>query len=299
MTNFDISFENKIYKGKSWVIEKPKANVVIMEGMEEHLTRYDEFAKYLNANNFSVYGIDAISQGANILSDYSNRGVWNKGDFVKTINIYHSLITKLQREFFCPTYVFSHSMGSFMGQRYLELYPGSINKIVLCGSGCKNPAVGVGYLLARITTNKRNKNNMSHLIAGIMFGAFNKKIKNPKTPYDWLSYNEDNVKKYIDDPLCGYGSKKGFCLEFLRGLKPIHKYKELKKLDKQTSIFIISGEEDPVTSYSKAVDKLKTMYSKYGVNDVSTKIYTKMRHEILNEDSKDIVFNDVMSFFDK
>ena len=34
--------------GLSWTIDNPKANVIIMEGMEEHASRYDAFAKYLN-----------------------------------------------------------------------------------------------------------------------------------------------------------------------------------------------------------------------------------------------------------
>ena len=46
-----------IKKGQSWKIDNPKANIVILEGMEEHLRRYDRFAQYLNKKGFAVYGL--------------------------------------------------------------------------------------------------------------------------------------------------------------------------------------------------------------------------------------------------
>ena len=38
---------DKLY-GLAWHTENSVANVIIMEGMEEHARRYDDFAKYLN-----------------------------------------------------------------------------------------------------------------------------------------------------------------------------------------------------------------------------------------------------------
>ena len=64
-------------------------------------------------------------------------------------------------------------------------------------------------------------------------------------------------------------------------------------------IFVISGEEDPVTNYSKSVGILKDMYNKFGVKEVYTKVYTGMRHEILNEDEKEKVAEDIYNFFNK
>ncbi|MCR4911153.1 MAG: lysophospholipase [Bacilli bacterium] len=62
-------------------------------------------------------------------------------------------------------------------------------------------------------------------------------------------------------------------------------------------MFIISGEEDPVTNYGKSVAILEKMYHKYGVKSVQTKVYTHMRHEILNELEKEKVFEDISKFF--
>ena len=286
---------DKLY-GLSWHTENSIGNVIIMEGMEEHSSRYDNFAQYLNKEGFNVYCIDVYGQGENVNADMSNLGIWPKSGFRKQVQAVDALVEKLRIS--CkPTYIFSHSMGSFMCQDYIQRYTEHVSKVVLCGSGAKNPAVPIGYQLARLIVHKKNRNKKAKLLNKLMFGNFNKKIKNPRTPYDWLSVNEENVDRYIADPLCGYGPTNGFCLEFVKGMNRLHKKKFLQKIRKDLGIFIISGSDDPVTNYSKDVKKLSDMYKKLGVKNVQSKVYEGLRHEILNEDSREEVYKDIVNFF--
>ena len=299
MEKFSITIRcGCIKKGYSWKVDNAKANVVIFSGMEEHVSRYDAFAKYLNKNGFDVYGIDTFGQGENVKEDLSNIGEWPTDGFLKQVDHYDQLIEKLE-ETKLPTYIFAHSMGSYMGQAFIEQYPNRVKKIVLCGSGAKNPAVGFGYIVAKLVCTKKKENAKAKLLNKLMFGNFNNRIRNPETPFDWLSYNKKNVETYINDPLCGFGPKNKFCLEFLKGMKTLYKKKNLNKINKDLSIYIITGEEDPVTSYTKATHKLAKQYKKLGVKDVDTKIYPHMRHEILNEDDAELVCKDVVNFFQK
>ncbi len=294
-----IKITNKngdILLGLAWIVEEPIANVIIMEGMEEHVSRYDEFAKYLNGENFNVYAIDTYGQGLNVKEDMSNVGLWPTSGFRKQVQAVDALVEKLRVS--ChPTFIFSHSMGSFMCQDYIQRYTEHVSKVVLCGSGAKNPAVPVGYALAKLIVHKYNRNKKAHLLNKLMFGGFNKKIKNPRTPYDWLSVNQDNVDKYVADPLCGFGPTNGFCLEFVKGMNRLHKKKFLQKIRKDLDILIISGSDDPVTGYGASVGKLEKMYKNLGVKNVQTKIYDGLRHEILNEDRKQEVYADIVKFF--
>ena len=279
-------------------LKKAIADVVIVTGMEEHSSRYDEFAKYLNKEGFNVYCIDSFGQGENVKPDLSNIGIWPSSGFRKQVEVVDELVKKLRLDCL-PTFIFSHSMGSFLTQDYIQRHSNHVNKVVLCGSNGKNPATGIGYLLARIVVNNKNRYEKAKLLNTLMFGNFNNKIKNPRTGYDWLSYNEANVDRYIADPLCGFGPNNGFCLEFLKGLNRLHKRKFLEKIDKNLHIFIISGAEDPVSDYGKGVGKLVKMYTKLKIKNVSSKIYPNMRHEILNEDGREKVFKDIVEFFKK
>ena len=291
--------EEEQLKGSFWeCTNNPKGNVVIFQGMEEYVARYDAFAQFLNENGYHVYGLDTYGQGDNVLPDLSNIGIWPEDGFVKMVCAHHMMVNKA-KENGLPTYIFSHSMGSYMGQDFIQRFSGEVEKVVLCGAGAKNPAIGAGLFLAKITTDKKNRDKKAGLLATLMFGGFNKQIKEPKTHFDWLSYNEDNVQAYIKDPLCGFGPTKGFCLEFIKGMKPLFNKENLAKVSKEQKLFIITGEEDPVSNYSKYTLELEKMYKELGLKDVSIKIYPHMRHEILNEDNRQEVYNDLLEFFNK
>lgn len=296
-----IEIENvngDILYGLNWPNKEAKANVIICEGMEEHSSRYDAFAKFLNANGYDVYCLDCYGQGQNVLPDESNKGIWPESGFRKMVQAINQLVLKISTQE-KPTYIFSHSMGSFMMQDYIQRFANNVKKVVLCGSGAKNPLALVGYGLAKLIVNRKNRNKKAKLLNSLMFGNFNHGIKNPRTAYDWLSFNEENVDTYIADPLSGFGPNNGFCLEFLKGMKRLHKQKFLNKISKGINLFIISGDQDPVTNFGKDVDRLANEYRELGIDNLETKIYKNMRHEILNEKDCHIVYKDVLEFFEK
>ena len=296
-----IRIDHKGYNsfGLYWAAdtEKPVANIIIMTGMEEHASRYDDFAKFLNKNGYNVYSIDAYGQGENVLPDMSNLGIWPRSGFRRQVTINDKLVRML-RVTCLPCYIFAHSMGSFMAQDFIQRYALHVDKVVLCGSNKQSPfMMAIGYGLARILVRDSNRNKKAKFLNSLMFGGLSKSVKNAKTPYDWLSYNEENVNKYIADPLCGFGPNNGFCLEFIKGMNRLYKHRFLEKIKKDIELFIISGDADPVSNMGKGVLKLEKMYKKYHLKNVKTKIYPNMRHEILNEVDHQIVYDDILNFF--
>ena len=284
--------------GLHWSNPEAKANVVICEGMEEHSSRYDAFAKFLNENGYDVYCLDCYGQGQNVLPDESNKGIWPRSGFRKMVQAINELVLQISTKE-KPTYIFSHSMGSFMMQDYIQRFANNVKKVVLCGSGAKNPIAPIGYALAKLITNDKNRNKKAGLLNTLMFGNLKRGVKNPRTPYDWLSHNEENVDKYVADPLSGFGPTNGFCLEFLKGMKRLHKPKFINKINKHINLFIISGDGDSVTNFGKDVSRLANEYKGLGIENVETKIYENMRHEILNEKDCHLVYQDVLNFFNK
>lgn len=285
-------------KGHAWTVDVPKANVIIVTGMLEHSLRYNDFAQELNKHGYSVYCLDQYGQGENVTDIDKEYGVWPKSGFSKSVKNYDELVCKLRVS--CrPTYIFAHSMGSFMIQDYIQRYTQHVNKVVLCGSCGKQIAVPFGYALSKLIVNKKNRDKKSPFLAKLLLGSANKKITNPISSNAWLSWNDENVLKYDKDPKCGGIASGGFYREFLKGLNRLYKNKFLKKIRPDISILIISGEDDPVGQYGKGVERLYKMYKKLGINDVSMKLYPHMRHEILNETNKEEVYGDIIDFLDK
>ena len=290
-------FNDTLY-GFAWLSTSPKANVIIFTGMQETAERYDDFALFLNKNNFDVYCIDHYGQGLNI-KDFDVPGVWPTSGFSKSVKTFGELDFKLIRTGL-PVYIFAHSMGSFMAQEYLQRFHDRANKVILCGSDYASPfLMSFAYRLAKHLVPHNKSDLPNKTLANLVTGSFSKAVKDSKTEFDWLSYNEENVKKYIADPKCGFVATGGFYREFLKGMRRLSKKKFISKIRKTSSIFIIAGEEDPVGHNGKGPKKLFKMYKRLGIEDVTLKLYPNMRHEILNELNNDIVYQDILNFLNK
>ena len=50
-------------KGRRWTAEVPKAHVMIVHGLSDHIARYHDFAMYLAGQGFDVVGYDQCGHG--------------------------------------------------------------------------------------------------------------------------------------------------------------------------------------------------------------------------------------------
>ena len=290
MEEFEVKLPSgHVQKGRAYKAEGSKKNLLIMTGMEEHSARYEDFALFLNGKGFDVYVLDAVGQGLNAPNP-DDQMKWYPNAFDENVTAANIKIEELKKE--KPTSLMGHSMGSFMTQRYLELFPNTVERAVLCGSNGPNGIYGIAHALASLRTNEKNFDKTDAFMEKLGLGGYSKAIKDAKTPCDWLSYNEENVQKYIADPYCGHPATHGFWKEFTGTMSKIYKKDSLAKVSLDEHLLLIAGEEDPVGG-AKGVGKLEEMYKKLGVKDVTKIIYPHMRHEILNENDKQVVYDDV------
>ena len=69
-------------------------------------------------------------------------------------------------------------------------------------------------------------------------------------------------------------------------------------MNANTPIFFISGAEDPVGDMGKGVEKAHACFKKAGVRDLRMKLYHGLRHEILNENTKQYVYREVLDWLE-
>lgn len=290
MEKLEFKTNSFTLKGHKWEIDNPKVIIVIFTGMAEHSGRYNHFASYLNSNGFSVFCLDHDGQGENGELGNPSYDFW-----LKEVDFMHEFIISL-KEKGLPIYLFSHSMGSFLAQNYIEHYSNSIEKVVLCGTGYCGAKVKIGKVFASMLVTKRNLNKKATIVHNLSVGAYEKKVKKGESVNSWISFNEENVKKYDEDELCGVRCTNKFYISFIRGMAKTNKRKNLKTISKKLPILITGGESDAVSNNSKDLMKLYKRYSKFGLN-VNLKIYKNMKHEILNEKNNMEVYEDLLNFF--
>lgn len=305
MIDKSFSFKSKdgtkvfVYK---WLPENIKAKgiVQISHGMAETAKRYERFAKVLTQNGYIVYANDHRGHGKTAGS-VENLGYLAEKDgfewLVRDLNDL-SIIIKDENPSI-PLFLFGHSMGSFVAQRYIMLHGKNLDGLILSGSnGTQGRVLDIGLLLAKREIRKHGRKNKSSKLNDLIFGNYNKAFKPTRTEFDWLSRDKDEVDKYIEDPYCGTIFTAGFFYDFLVGLKEIENKKNLNLIPRDLPIYIFSGDKDPVGRYGKGVINLFNRYKNQGVKDVRYKLYEGGRHEMLNEINREEVMEDVVQWLD-
>jgi len=100
---------------------KPKAAVQIVHGAAEHALRYERFARFLNQAGYVVYADDHRGHGKTA-GELSKAGIAGKDGWNGMIKDEKQLSEIIQQENpGLPLFLFGHSMGSFLAQRYIHL----------------------------------------------------------------------------------------------------------------------------------------------------------------------------------
>lgn len=273
-----------------------KGVVQILHGMVEHIKRYDEFARFLNAHGYVVLGDDHRAHG---VTAQGSLGVVPDGDcFADTVED-AILIGKYARETYkAPLLVFGHSYGSFLTQRYIQKC-GEMKAVVLCGSACMDiPDVKAGLCVAKMQAALFGEKKKANLIRKMSFGPYNNAFKEEKKENAWLTRDDVRREAYNADPMCNYTMSIGFYTSFFSALSKLYSPEALSGISKDLPVFIISGDRDPVGGMGKLINRLYEVYKDNGLSHVEVKLYPEARHELLNELCREEVMGDVLTFYD-
>ena len=269
--------------------------VQISHGMAEHKDRYQEFIDFLNANGFHVAIHDHRGHGDRILDDQIGFFGNNKGwDLV--VEDLLAIHTETNMRFpNMPKILLGHSMGSWIGMSALQ-NNNSFDIALLSGSSRPNPSeTFLQKLLLKIEILRLGKMGYSSLLHKIIFGGFNGKFKNTKTPNDWLSRDPDRVDDYTRDHLCGFVVTNQLWADTIGGIEAVFDPINLGVIKKNIPILVFSGTEDPVGGMGKGTRKL---YECLKNNECISELYLidGARHETLNETNRMTTYNYLLTF---
>ena len=288
--------EIKYYKWSE--VENPKGIVQIVHGMTEYALRYDYFAKKLCENGYIVYAHDQRGHGETSPKDEEKGYIADDEGFDILVENVKELTDVAKKENSnLPIILFGHSMGSFVSQRYIELYGNGIDGVILSGTNGKPDRITkLGILISKIEIMLKGRKAKSKLMDKLSFGDFNSNFKPTRTDYDWLCSVNEEVDKYIESPVCGLICSTSFYYDLIRGLWKINKKENLNNIPKNLPIYIFAGDKYPVGKFGKGIVKLYDTYKSIGIYNLNYKLYSNGRHEMLNENNKDEVIKDLLDW---
>lgn len=280
--------------------QNPKAVVQIAHGMAEHIERYDDFARFLVRSGYLVCGYDQLGHGKSCdPSRYGMLPAQQGKDYL--VEDQHKMRELMRKRYAgLPYFVFGHSLGSYIMRSYITRHGEGLAGCVLSGTGHIAPAISkAGHFLAARVCKKSGEDTLSPTLDSMGAGGYNRGIANPRTDFDWLSYNEANVDRYIADPACGFMFSAGGYAVVTSLTAEVCSKKCFAKTPKSLPLLFVSGAEDPVGDCGKGVNRAFSMAREAGIVDVTCKLYDHMRHEILNEAENHVVYEDVRGWLDE
>lgn len=253
--------------GTCWRVEKPVGTVVISHGMAEHIGRYARFAQALNDAQFDVWGIDHRAHGRTL--GPGGFGDFGDGGWDGLVNDLDQLVDLVTASTGSPVILFAHSMGAAAAQHFVQSGSAKVSMLILSGTTARKPEDAVP--------------------------EYNSVFEPARTPYDWLSRDDEEVDRYISDPLCGFEGqtiRNGFDRADTRRIDPAL----IGLIRKDLPVLLLAGDADPVNNAMKGIDLLESLWRTAGIQHIDRQVYVGGRHEMLNETNRDEVTQNLISW---
>lgn len=285
-----------------------KGVLQIVHGMCEYKERYLDFMQYMAGEGFLCIIHDHRGHGKSIES-MEDLGFFYEGGFQALVEDTHQL-TELVKEQLkeansrkhtenekIPYYLLGHSMGSLVARCYMKKYDYEIDKLIVMGSPSKLPGMTMGVVLTDLMAKIKGEHNHSKLLDYMVVNShYEKRFASEKTVHAWVCSDKEVVKRYNEDPFCNYCFTINGYQNLVRLTKETYSPKNWEMQNPDIPILFMSGKNDPCAvspvDFGKAIHFMKDR----GYTNVKGRFYKGLRHEILNEKSKNRVYRDIYEF---
>lgn len=276
-----------------------KGVLQMVHGMAEYKERYLESMEEFAKHGFVCIMHDHRGHGESVASK-NDYGYFNDTSGDAIIDDV-AMITDLIKERYpdLPIILFGHSMGSLIVRAYMKKYDDKINGLIVCGSPSKRPTLPAEKFFIKLMMKIKGERYRSAFIQKLSFGAYNKRFKNVQSENAWICSDPEVVKAYDASEKCGFTFTLNGFLNVLNLMEQTYSKNYWQMKNRYLPILYIIGSDDPCAVNMDEFKESANFMCQVGYENITTKIYPNVRHEILNDLSKDEVRNDILAFVTK
>ncbi len=299
--NFTAQDGHRVH-GYRWDPDAPRGVIVVAHGMGEHAARYAVFARRLAAAGFVVVAPDHRGHGRS--AEPGGLGWMGEDGWNRTVEDLRELIEALKLEHpELPLVLFGHSMGAMLSEQFLPRYGSLLDGAILSGSPGFGAAFSLWYMhaLCRLISWWKGREAESPLLQNLLFGSANDRFEaqaGEATGFEWLSRDAEEVRKYVEDPLCGFVLRAGSLADMFAGVRRLVRRDACGQIPARLPLYVFSGTDDPVHDELRSLERMLQRYGDAGVDDISHRWYDGGRHEMLNETNRELVIDDVLAWLE-
>jgi alpha-beta hydrolase superfamily lysophospholipase len=289
--------DGHVIRLRGWAPDGPPRGVIqLIHGMGEHGGRYGRFARAAAARGYHVAVHDHRGHGpeAACPGHVADAGGWQL--LVDDAGLVNAALR--ERHAGRPLVVLGHSMGSFVAQHLAMRTPSGMDGLLLSASTWpQRLELGPALAITRLEMLRLGPRGHSTLLHRLGFGKFNRHFSPARTEFDWLSRDENEVDRYIADPLCGGPFSCAFWRDLLVGLWALGSDGSLERIPADLPLLIAGGADDPVGG-DRGLRRLAMHYAQTGHGRLRLRIYDDGRHEMLNEIDREAVTAEWLDWID-
>ena len=256
---------------RTWEPDAPRAALIVVHGLAEHVGRYQEFGRALAAEGIACFAHDLRGHG---MSE-GRRG------HVRSFDVLLQDLERFRREVNglietrCPLYLLGHSMGGLVSLRYLEVYqPDMAGAIVV------SPWLATAVQVPRWKV--------------LLANTLNKTL--PALPFragirsEWLSRDPAVCRAYADDPLVHDTITPRLFTEVANAMGMVLKGSDSIRLP---VLFLLAGQD-------RIVDTPRTLALAHSLpaDRVTVSLHDEGFHELLNEPDRRQIRQEILDWIE-
>ncbi len=270
------------------------STVQLVHGMCEHKERYIPFMDFLAAHGYTCVIHDHRGHGASV-KDPADLGYMYGGGWKAMVEDIGAVAEWTASAF--PgrrRNLLGHSMGSMAVRSFTKRHDDMIDNLFVVGSPSDNPAKGAGRFLAGCISLFRGSRHRPALLQKLSFGSYNKPFRDEGWHSAWVCSDKSILEEYHNDPLCQFRFTANGFSNLMGLMQDCYSPRGWKMANPGLPVHFLSGADDPCMISEKDMMKAVGLMKKVGYASAEVRLYPGMRHEILNENGKETVWNDIL-----
>ena len=277
---------DKIYC-KKWIPEKPRAVIQIIHGLGEMTEYYEQFAEYMISQGIGVFMGELRYHGRTALPT-------DEDDLITLMKEESYKLSLEVKKELPDTYLvlLGHSMGAAIAQLMIRDYD-IYDEAVL--TGCAE-IPDLEMLLPQLDR-EIEKNGIDSPCLEVFMKVFGKVAERfpEKCTTSWVTSDLERAEYYEKLPYSNVMYSNRFYKSFLTAQKVTQDRDFPMSIKKKIPISILSGSDDSVADFGEYPFVKAKDYKNAGF-DVTLKIYYRMRHSILQERNRKMVYRDIIRY---
>ena len=275
----------------------PIASMVMLHGMAEHEGRYHEFAQYMNSMNYDFFIYNHRGHGPE--ADKLGHIADENGQNIVVEDAIHICNYVQENNRADKLVLMGHSFGSIVARNVIQ-HKDDFDAVIICGTAALDKMTTYASLaITKMISKAKGPGHYSELMNKLSFGSKDYKTVCTESELDWLSVNKENIARYRADHYSGFTCTVGFFHDMASLVLFGGQKEKIGRTRRTLPIFFIAGAMDPVGGLGKNVTSLYQTFVDLGFTNVSIKLYENDRHEILNEDDRAAVMQDITDWLAK